>query len=595
MKLLHPLVSAACLTGFAAIACAATPLVNVVTEQAPIVFSVQDVPGLMKNWEKGPLMATWGDSQMQKFLEPLRQNSDFAEFEEKFKAETGLTPSEIVDLIQGDALIAVTNLNFSVGDKAPPDFPILIAVEVRDNAEKVEKILLDQQAKHTENSSYTTEDFAGSTIHGRTSTEEGAEKFFWTVSDGVFAFSPSKTELLTLVDALKKGGVDNAFGKGVRFASMSKDGATTQVRFVMNFTTIIPWAQQQIAEKTAGQQPNAFFNPATIIPALGLDAWRDAYWGIDFADAQAAISGGLTYSEARGLTKMMAYREGLPKALPPVPVSSLTATAAHFSIRDMYAALEEMIGAYNPGVLGMGQMYLQQFNQQLGIDIKRDLIGSIGAEFVSGYSRRPGSTGAVSVEQLDQYFAVSLDNAKTFNTAIDALLKSAGPSVEKMIQKRDYLGYSLNTIPTPGDPDQPGKSVSYVVAKNYFMISLGSPAAIESALQTLAGKQPAYWERKEVKQALSQLPANACTFSYQDTAAMLSAVCRTMADLAQKTQAARANAEEGEGTAKKETVPLDPTAAPDAATLAKYWSDSSGYGFRDQNGFYFKSVLPYKK
>jgi hypothetical protein len=264
-----------------------------------------------------------------------------------------------------------------------------------------------------------------------------------------------------------------------------------------------------------------------------------------------------------------------------LPAKWLTVSTAKFSLKNFYNGLEETIAAYNPGMLGMAQMYLQQFNQQAGIDIKRDFFGSFGSDMVTAYAPRPGAAAGkiASLEELDQFFGFSLDNPKAFATALDAITKLGGPQAEKMITKRDYLGSTISTVAMPNAAtDQAAKSVSYSVAKNYFLLSIGSPAAIESALQG----GPSFWDRREVKEALAQIPGDASSVAYQDTRTLVGAVFQTFVQLAKNP------APEGKTL-------VDTSAAPDIGTLSKYWGDSAGYLTRDSQGYFFKSTLNHKK
>ncbi|MGC4072615.1 MAG: hypothetical protein QM760_08870 [Nibricoccus sp.] len=401
----------------------------------------------------------------------------------------------------------------------------------------------------------------------------------WAITDGVWLFGLNTESVISAVDALKKGGVDNAYGKSTEYLAMQQKSGASHVSFFINLKSIVARAQQEVAKKASqGEQSNPFFNPTAIIPALGLDAWNTLYLNINFGDTQTVATGGFTFSEERGLLKMFSYGPG-PVARPSfVPAKWIAVSSAKFSFKNVYNGLEEMIGSYNPGVLGMGQMYVQQLNQQLGIDIKRDLFGSFGPDMVSGYAPRAGAAKTASMNDLDQFVGLSLDNPKAFTTALDALLKMGGPQAEKMIVKRDYLGSTINTIAVPATANEPAKSVNYAVAKNYLMVSVGSAGAIESALQS----GPSFWERSEVKKALASIPGNASTFTYEDTSALLSLLFQSLVQIA------------GSPASAGQKI-VDPSAVPDASVLSKYWGDAVSYVVRDNQGYFLKSTIDHKK
>ena len=106
---------------------------------------------------------------------------------------------------------------------------------------------------------------------------------------------------------------------------------------------------------------------------------------------------------AKGNIEFETYPEEAPKTV---------AQVVGLVKKNFYNGLEETINAYNPGMLGMGQMYLGNLNQQLGIDIKRDFFGSFGPDVISGYAPRAGAGKAASLDDLDQFIGFSLDNPR---------------------------------------------------------------------------------------------------------------------------------------------------------------------------------------
>jgi hypothetical protein len=580
MKLLKKFVSTALLAGSAAMVSAATPLINLVGDQAPLVISFDDVPSMIKSFGDSPWSKTWNDAQVRKFFGPLHEQMNFDEFDAKVKAETGHTFTDLIDFATGDALISFTTADV---DFESPEFddnmPVLIAVELGANASKVEK-LLEEDRKKNPNKGHETEQFAGVTLNIEIldEGESGPDNAYWAIADGVWIFGFHKETVLSAIDAFKKGGAENAFGKSEAFLSARRKGGASHFSVFLNFKPIIAKAQQEIAKKAAeSEQSNPFFNPVAIIPALGVDAWNEMYLNVHFTDAQTVMTGGFTFSEERGLLKMFSYGTG-PVARPSfIPAKWITVSTAKFSLKNFYNGLEETIAAYNPGMLGMGQMYVNNINQQLGIDIKRDFFGSFGPDLISGYAPRAGAGKAASMDDLDQFVGFSLDNPKAFATALDALLKMAGPQVDQMIAKREYLGSTINTFAAPTAANEPAKSFSYAIAKDYFMLSVGSAGAIESALQN----GPSFWDRAEVKKALAAIPGDAGSFTYQDSSALIGMVFQTFVQLA--------------STGAKGQMPVDPAAAPDVEAIAKYWGDTVGYLTRDSQGYFFKSTLDHKQ
>jgi hypothetical protein len=251
------------------------------------------------------------------------------------------------------------------------------------------------------------------------------------------------------------------------------------------------------------------------------------------------------------------------------------------------------------------QGQIKGFNKALGVDLKRDLIGSLGDSVITAQASRSGNDPSSHV--LDQFFAVSLENTDGFTNAIEALKRQLGPQAEKLFVKRDYLGYALYSF-------SPGAAVngvvpptySYAIAKNYLFVSTGSAQPVEAALQGLAGDQPSFWAKPEVKQTLADFPSEATAVNFSDlkeqVAGIFDAIAQSAATInnsalapASDNKESADDADAPRQVAKKKSAYVDLSAKPDAETIGKYWSYASGYATRDSNGVYYKSKIIHPK
>ena len=584
----------------AARASAATPLINIVDENAPVVISVHDVPALLKNWEKSPWALTWNDEQMKKFLAPLRARMKIDEWDEQCKAECGYTVRELIAMAKGEALVALTGTDFAMGDEPnPADIPLIFAIEIGDNAPKVAKIITANDDK--EHTTVHTEEFAGVTIHIYVKSEEkgGGEEFAWAMADGVWLLSPSKATLQKSIDTLQKGKAAAALVESVRYLQIKKQGGDANVTFLVNMQSFYP-ALKKMAEARAeksGSQPLGMTTDA-LLTALGLDAIKDFYFSINMGEAATEFNGGLTYSEQRGILKLIAYRDG-PAAQPAfVSAKWITVASMRFSLLDVYTAIRELLDNMNPAIGGLVQGQIKGLNKQLGIDLERDLLGSLGDELIVANATHPGASpdAPVPLTEYDQLYAISLQNAAAFTNAVEALKRMMGPQADKLFEKRDYLNQAIYTYAGPKTAGQ--KGFSYSVTPKYLFIAAGTPAVIETALQGLDGKQPTLWQKPEVKEALADVPSKACMIQYQNTRAMMGSLVETLVQfapmLASKTKADE-EADESDKKPESDKSPFDLSAKPDSATLAKYWNNAAGYAWRDSQGVYFHSKLNHAK
>lgn len=589
-------------------AAAATPLTRLASERAALIVSVHDVPAVVSQWEKSPWAKTWSDEQVKRYFAPLRAQMKIDQWDEQSKKETGYTVREMLAFATGDALLVVPDFDFLREPEGKGVPALLMAVDVGGNGRKIEE-LFAKAAKENDTPDETAA-FSGVTVHTIQPKKDAKDKTptVWAITDGKWLISPSKEAVFGAIDAIKGGGVDNAWENSERYARLHKRVGDAHFNLVVNVETIFPAFRDAIAAKNkpaAGQQQGPFaFDSNALLTALGLDTWREFYLSVEMGDNATNMHAGLTYSEPKGLVKLAAYHDGPPEQPRFVSANWATVSTAKFSLKEAFAALEEILESFNPAISGMVQGQIRKINKDLNIDLKRDLIGSVGdtVVFASILPKEPAAAAAPGANNLQQVFAFSLQNPDTFSNAIDAFRRSMGPQADTVFKTREYLGQKIVTY-APGGPGAQGaaKGVSYAIAKGYFLISVGSAAPLETALQGLTGDQPSLWDKKEVKQAWSQLPANASAFQYQDVRAVLANVFQTLSQAASMmgSRAAAASVEEGaEDEAPKPApapaqVAVDPAAQPDPDTLAKYWDYSWGYSVRESTGIHSVYRLNY--
>jgi len=582
----------------------AVPLVNLVDDKTLFAVSVTDTPALLKGWDAGPLAATWNDPQVVKFLSPMRAELKVDEWDEETKAATGLTVRELLALAEGEALFAVKSFDIAIIEsKTPP--PLLIALEVGKQGGKIEKIMADAAAKKS--SKVETETFSGVKVNltptGKPDADDAADASVksepdvvaWAIVDGVWLLSPQKETVFAAIDALQQGGHVSALGKSERFLRTRQRIGDAQSLAYINFPEIYPLIQQGVAAakaKSAGQPNMMGLDPETIFEALGLDGLGEIYLAMESGQSETRIDSGIAYSGERGVMKLLAYEPGAAPRPDWVPAKWPSVSTARFSVPKAYEGIEELLEAISPMLSGMAQGQIRGLNKQLGVDLKRDLIGSLGDELISAYAIPAGFTGG-SVPpwtEMDQLIAFSLVNEAAFIKAVDALKLLAGPAAEHMFMKREYLGHTLYTVNMPsGQEGKSARGFTYAVANRTLLVGVGSPATVENVLQAMASpKKDSFWERADVKAALADAPAQSSMIQVQDLAVMM----KSFVELAVQLQK-QADATQDPDAEKKNYV--DVNARPDDETIERYWGLSAGYGERTSEGLFSTARIAHPK
>jgi hypothetical protein len=600
---------------------AAVPLVNLVGDDASMVVYLTDAPALVKNWQGTPWMKTWHDDQVQKYFAPLRDQMKVDEWDERCKTDTGYTVAGLLGFATGEAIFVMPDLGAVIhAAKNKTDPPLLVAVEIGDNEAKIEKLIADTEANDKDKKiTETTENFNGVSLHiVGTATENAAEpehSLIWTIADRVFYASLSKDFLQQTLVAAKQGGHDNALGKSDGFMQMRQRVGDTQFIFYANLKAMYPAAQKAIAEQRAqGEDKSNFsaFDAATVLRALGLDAANEFYLTANIGETSTDINSGLTYNERRGLTKLIEYMDGAPPRPQFVPEKCFSVSSWRFSIKNFYTTIEEMLGDISPLFSGIFEGYVKNFNQRLGIDIKRDLIGNLGDQLILATALNDAApAGAPLNERLNQFYAISLENDTAFTAAVESVKHGLfGESADKFFEKRSYLGHDIYTFappqpPAPDDaPPRPaGQGFSYAVTDHWVFLGLGSAALVENALQGLDGKQASFWDKEDIKRnLLADLPDNARAISYIDLGKIFPVYfdlavqgmesSRKMAALRARRNQPSDGADQADA-AEPDKPLVDDSAKPDVATLEKYWGYSRSYGYQDAHGTYSTVRIAY--
>jgi hypothetical protein len=361
----------------------------------------------------------------------------------------------------------------------------------------------------------------------------------------------------------------------------------------MNIPAIYPLMQEAVAAAKANSEatPNLLgVDAESILNALGLDALGESYLAMQTGADDTRLDFGLAYTEERGVLKLLAYQPGPAPQPDWVPAKWPSVSTARYSLPKAYAGLEEIVESVSPMLAGIVQGQIRAFNKKLGVDLVRDLIGSIGDELVTAYALPPGLDPGVVPPwtDMDQLIALSLVNEPSFVKSIDALKFLLGPAAEQMFNEREYLGTKLYTLNVPSvEGPQQARGFSYAIANRTLLLGIGSAATVENALQGMASPQDNYWQRADVKAALADVPADAVGLQVQDLGFMMQSFVETAVQLQEQFNA---NKPEGE-----QTLYVDVDARPDNDVIARYWGLAAGYSVRTPEGLFSTTRIAHPK
>ncbi|WP_052362193.1 hypothetical protein [Geminisphaera colitermitum] len=621
------------------------PLTRLAARDAFFVAYVADVPGLLECVEKSPWARGLNDPMWDKTMTVLRPKLAFLSGWDggTFKSASGLSALDLLSCAKGDAVLFIPQFELpgKLGldvDKmlgATKGAGAVLALRVGEEAARLRKLLTEAATKtRGEAVLVAVEQVEGATIHTVTVREKNTETGAWEttatvhytfggVDGGVFlATSGSKALLQASLARLARVSADGGAGRAdvqdditahPGYVALRDGTPGTQVVAFLNWQAIYPRLAAAVDQKSgAGEDGEGGGGGAVnllipqgghVLRALGLDVIQHAGIAVAIGAAEMRVDGVLAYTEERGLIKLLAYEAG-PVARPDwAPSAGLVQiNSFNYNYARAYAGLEGMIGEASPMLLAMAQGYLGQINMAAKVDLKRDLIGSLGNRYVTcviapGAGGAGGTGRAATMDEADQLMGFSLRDAATFERAALALTKMFARSDRALWTERVLGGTKIRSVDLAGTADGgaggEGKGVHFAITKDWLLVCIGRAGSLEAALSAsdknvavdgtaaMTGGRVSFWQSPAAAESFARvpLPAEAVGVSYTDLPRMFSLLAGTVL----------ASVAEGEGGG------VDPSVLPSAADVARFWSYGLSHVKRESDGLHGQTVIVHPK
>lgn len=587
----------------ASVGVAASPSLDQLVPAGPAFFvALEDMPNLRANFGRSAPGLVWNEPEIERFLAPLWANPGYTEMLKTLEEESGSNPSELLGFATGDVLLTVPADSLKL-NKSKGDADALLMIEVGENQPKILELISQHQAKVKADGPVvdTTEDYNGVTLNmiakkdeaeapaesGEGESPEPAKQPVWAIHEGRWIIGTNRALVTGALDALAAGGLAEALAGDPAYRVL-QDGASgmPSFSFRVDFRAIYPVLVASIeAERDPQQPPNPMgADPLNIVNALGLDALNGLSGAGRIAE-DGAMTGdfALTYSEARGLVNLLAYRDG-PVTKPDwVPAAWVNVSSQNFSLGDVYEELERILDRVSPMLSGMALGQVRAFDRQLKIDIKRDLVGNLGPAMISAVTM-PGGASAENppaYDEMEQFFAFALADSAAFERTVEALKGKFLPPTGGPLETREYLGRKLHVFSPTANGAPGAKGFAYAITDGWLLVGIGSSGPVEAAIQGMHKPDAAasFWARSDMRPVFEAMPAAAISVQATDLSTLFASLCV----LAVKTQA------------DQESTLVDAAAVPATAVFSRHFGPASGYGERRTDGLYFHSHLPASK
>jgi hypothetical protein len=213
---------------------------------------------------------------------------------------------------------------------------------------------------------------------------------------------------------------------------------------------------------------------------------------------------------------LMTLLKGKPIQLgdvPPLPpdvvgwnMTNLDAAAIYDAA---YKAAEQIVGLVSPDDAPKIKEFAKQANDLLGVDVRKDLLGSLGDRFATYTSPSDG------LFIFGQTLLFKVKDAGKLETVLEQIIKNLGTASGKQvrIKKRDYRGVGLREVHV----EEKGFIFvpTYTIHKDWLVISW-YPQAVQAFVQRSKGELASWKPSERVKESLDRLPQQFGSISYSD-------------------------------------------------------------------------------
>lgn len=530
-----------------------------------LYVSVENVTRTKQRFQETALSGLWNDPAMKAFMEKPLQS--WADAMRKQKEESGFNVSEVLDLVSGQAMLAIPGLD----DKGEPRLVALVDIgknadKVRELVKKAEETLLaDGKVRRDE------EEFAGVTLVRYSNEDEDAPPRdgpdCWFVADNLFGAADDAEDLKRMLVRRGEATEGSLAAREAYLGTRRRFGARADFFAYFDVKNMIG------AGSEAGQIDE---HDQLIMGALGI-LNVDAV-AVQFAiephayDMQLAIP---LNGPKKGLLKLW---DGTPGNLVPPRFIPADAVGAGVMMLDLNAIWAEAIKVANEIEPGSGMMmdgFLQMARGNIGMDVKA-VLAALGDE-IAYFARlpdpdRPGARiptpgmGMMTLPRLRFALAFSVRDKDTLDREMNNMVAALGEQVKEL----DYLGVKIRYFEGGS-----GMMPALAVLPDRFVFAL-QLEDVKAILNRYGKDVKGIADRPEFARAMQGLPAQRTMVAFNDEARGLHESLTMMAGLLSGIL--------GGGPAM-----LDPSLVPSVEVFQKYLDAGGSALVSEERAIYYRA------
>jgi hypothetical protein len=255
--------------------------------------------------------------------------------------------------------------------------------------------------------------------------------------------------------------------------------------------------------QTAGGVP--FVSP--ILDAWGLRGFKSAvlHMGFDgeFTRTVAELE---MQSPRKGILRAFGGKPFSLADLPPVPPDAQQFVMLNLNLPDVLDAAGEALASL-PGGAAAFQEYLKAVNEALDVNVRTDLLGSLGQRAVVYSSPADGVL-------FSQVALIEVKEPRKLTAGLDRALKSLQIGGSIRVKKRSFRGTDIRQIYLKGATGFP--YVPAVAVYKKWLVVAFSPQGVQGFILRATGELPAWKPEPQVEAALARLPKQFTLLSVSD-------------------------------------------------------------------------------
>ena len=251
-----------------------------------------------------------------------------------------------------------------------------------------------------------------------------------------------------------------------------------------------------------------------LLKDLGLDGLKSLvfYSGFDGAAERGLVEWDMP-APRKGLLTLLNGKAFTMADVPPLPPDVISWSMTNFDTGAFYdvglEAAENVAAIVAPEQVGKIKGYSKLADEALGVDLRKDLLDSLGDKVALYTSPSEGPLA------LGQTLMLKVKNAKKLQESLDQAVKGIGKATgaDVTLTKKTYHGVEMREVHVA----QQGFIFvpSYVIYKDWLVIA-PFPQQVQGYILRAKGELTAWKPDQRVKQSLADLPKEFISISYSD-------------------------------------------------------------------------------